>query len=199
MQSIFLILETEMRQYVLCGMLVSILLLSWCSNPTKPALPSTPNTSLPEQGEDTQVLPLPENDMTLPTQANMYYIKLEDAGISGTKIWCDDSLISVPTVLDTLFASWEEVLSYVYKMQLGGKSQPEDAVSMLTTELKLTGVQVDAGVAMLAFEGTLDVGWACDAPRIQEQLTAPALQFEEISKVIVTINEQSLDAYLSTK
>ncbi len=67
---------------------------------------------------------MPVYDQSLPTQANMYYIKLDDGGVSGTLIGCNDSLVSASTVLDSLFVSREETLAYVYKLQLGGKDQP---------------------------------------------------------------------------
>gem|GEM_PF-6168950 len=56
--------------------------------------------------------------MNLPTQANMYYVKLDDAGKEGKMIGCNDSLVSASSVLDTLFTSWDEVLTYVYTLQL---------------------------------------------------------------------------------
>jgi hypothetical protein len=52
---------------------------------------------------------------------------------------------------------------------------------------------------MLAFSGTIALWWACDAPRVKAQLSAPALQFPEINAVDITINNISLDQYLSTK
>ena len=102
-------------------------------------------------------------------------------------------------MLDTLFASREEVLTYVYKLQLGGKAQPAGTNTSVTTALEITKVKVTDGKAFLSFSGSVALGGACDAPRVKAQLSAPALQFPEITAVDVTINNISLDQYLSTK
>jgi len=99
---------------------------------------------------------MPVYDQNLPTQANMYYIKLDDGGVSGTLIGCNDSLVAASTVLDSLFVSREETLAYVYKLQLGGKDQPAGTSTAVTNNtLQLSSAKVTDGKAMLAFSGTI--------------------------------------------
>jgi hypothetical protein len=190
----------RMRLYGLVALACTVGILAWCTSTKTAIAPS----DLPTNSGDI-VAPAPEvvmpiYDQTLPTQANMYYIKLDDGWVSGTLIGCNDSLVSASTVLDSLFVSREETLAYVYKLQLGGKDQPawtSTAVSNKT--LQLSSAKVTDGKAMLAFSGTIALWWACDAPRVKAQLSAPALQFPEINAVDITINNISLDQYLSTK
>lgn len=159
----------------------------------------TPSPALTEQQQGQQAVELPKTDMSLPSQANMYYIKLDDGWTEGKLIGCNDSLISVPVVLDTLFTSREEVLTYVYKLQLWAKGQPENLATTLTPELQVANISVTDGKAAVALSGTLLLWGTCDVPRVQEQLTAVGTQFPEITEVKITINGTSLDDYLSSK
>lgn len=151
------------------------------------------------QQEEQQVVELPKTDMSLPTQANMYYVKLDDGWVEGKLIGCNDSLISVPVLLDTLFTSREEVLTYVYKMQLWAKGQPENLATTLTPALQVASISVADGKAAVALSGTILLWGSCDVPRVQEQLTAVGTQFPEITEVAITINGTPLDDYLSSK
>lgn len=187
------------RFFIFALFLVSVTLVG-CSKPEADTVGGTPEPQDVQTGNTLSWgADLPKHDMTLPSEAKLYYVVLEWAWSGGDKIGCDDTLISVPTVLDSLFTSREEVLTLVYKMQLGEKAKPDYATTAVTTTLALDKVLVKNGKAALAFSGSLDVGGACDAPRIKAQLTAPALQFPEIDDVIITINGQKLDEYLSVK
>lgn len=182
-------------------MLCSVIVLSWCNSATEtsPLIPQASWTPTPVAAEEQEPIDFPTIDMNLPTQANMYYVKLDDAGKEGKMIGCNDSLVSASSVLDTLFTSWDEVLTYVYTLQLWAKAQPDGTMTTLTPALQVEKVLVKGSNAAIALSGSLEIGWACDAPRIKEQLTAVATQFDQIKQVVITINGTPLDEYLSTK
>jgi hypothetical protein len=133
----------------------------------------------------------------LPLQANLFYIDYEDGGVNGTLIGCNDSLISVTTSLPTTLTSRADVLTEVYTLQLSGTNQPVGAETAVDQNLTIDTITVMSGNATVALSGTVAIGGVCDLPRIKEQLTAPALQFPEITQLQVTINGTAIDTYLS--
>lgn len=165
-----------MKQLIIC-LFVSMLVLSGCAH-------KTTSSTTPEP-------------VAYPTQANVYYVRLEDGGTNGKLIWCNDSLVAVSTVLDKTFSSREEVLSYTYTLALGEKNITPDLESALWNDLEVTDVTVVDTHASIYLSGSLMLWWTCDNPRAREQLNSLAVQFGPIQSVTVYINDLPLEDYLS--
>jgi hypothetical protein len=60
-------------------------------------------------------------------------------------------------------------------------------------------VTIQQGKASIHLTGTLMLGGACDAPRVQAQIEQTALQFSTVNDVDVFINDTALEDALSTK
>ncbi len=164
-------------------------LLSALPLPTATALPPT---EAPPQPTAT-VTPLPY------ATVQVYYIALEDNGVSGAPVGCGDS--AVPITYTVSFG--EDALTNAYERliytrdRLIGDSGLYNA--LYQSDLTLKSAEIKDGKALIALEGTLKLGGECDDPRVKAQLEMIAGQFDEVTAVEITINGKSLDDALSLK
>ena len=121
-------------------------------------------------------------------KVKVYLVKVGDAGKSGKKIGCDDSLYAVTrTVKATatpLKAALEELLS------MSG----EEGNYWKGENLKVEKAYISSkGAANIYITGTgPQVAGVCDEPRITSQIEATAKQFPNIRRVIVYVNGKPL-------
>jgi hypothetical protein len=149
----------------------------------------------------TPVLPTTTQVPRTPTAAQqtveIFLIALEDNGQSGTLVGCGDSAVavtvSIPQTQGVLRAALGKLLSL--KQQLYGDSGLYNA--LYQSELQLKSVTIDQGKAIIHLTGTMMLGGACDAPRVEAQIEQTALQFSTVSSVEVFINDIPLEDVLS--
>jgi hypothetical protein len=145
------------------------------------------------------VTPTPPPDDALFESADIYLVALDDGGVSGIPVGCNDSLIPVtvtfePTVAP-LSAAFEEL--FAIDDQFYGQSGLYNA--FYQSDITLDGIDIsDAGLATINLSGTLTLGGACDAPRIQGQLRQTALQYGTVATVEVFLNGVPLQQVLDT-
>jgi hypothetical protein len=152
--------------------------------PNMPNASSTPTTTPPVSAKS--------------TNANMYLVLLGDAGKTGKKIGCDDSLVPVVQSVSAVRPLTEIVQKLLAaKVPAAGERGLYNALSPST--LTLESATIENGKATLKLAGTLAVGGACDAPRIVEQLSATALQFSTVKSVDIILNNQPIQVALSAK
>lgn len=129
----------------------------------------------------------------------IYLIAIEDAGVSGKKIGCDDSLVpfELPNT-STLDFPWNAVETLLsLKESYVSKSGFYNA--FYQSDLKLIHFETQDGIATVELEGELMLGGVCDSPRIEEQLYATILQDNRIADVNIYINGKKLEDVLSLK
>jgi Aspartic acid proteinase inhibitor/Sporulation and spore germination len=123
-------------------------------------------------------------------EVKVYLVALNDAGKSGRKIGCDDSLVavkrSVPADGEPLKAAVGELLSMPreYEGRLGNYWYGEN--------LKVSGVALRGGTATIRITGRLYVAGVCDEPRIEEQMRATVQQFPGVRRVKVFVGGRPL-------
>jgi spore germination protein GerM len=123
-------------------------------------------------------------------KVKVYLVALDDAGKSGKKIGCGDSLVAVTRTINAtaapLKAAIEELLSSPHKDdgQLGNY--------VFGPNLKLKSASISKGTATIRFSGAISVAGICDEPRITEQIEATAKQFPTIKRVKVYVGNQTL-------
>lgn len=129
---------------------------------------------------------------------HMTFIAMGDDGASGPMIGCGDSAVAVP--VDAADAA---DLSALMRAQLAvtddyyGQSGLYNALSHST--LQVESVQIRDGVARVELSGTLMLAGECDIPRVREQLTAPAMQFDGVREVEVFVNGEPLESLLDLR
>jgi hypothetical protein len=126
-------------------------------------------------------------------------IILEDNGQSGMLVGCGDSAIpihtTIPPTQGVLRATLEKLLSA--KQQFYGESGYYNA--LYQSDLAVAGVTIEKGKAIIHLTGTIMLGGACDAPRVEAQIEQTALQFSTVSDVAVFVNDVPLEDVLSSK
>lgn len=132
-------------------------------------------------------------------KVTIYLVAIEDAGVSGKKIGCDDSLVQfeLPST-STLDSPWNAVetllsLNERYVSNSGFYN------AFYQSDLKLVQFEMQDGITKVELEGELIVGGVCDSPRIEEQLYATILQENRIADVEIYIDGEKLEDVLSLK
>jgi hypothetical protein len=150
--------------------------------------------------------PAPEPTAPLRTQSiapaqqitvKIFLIGMEDKGVSGKLIGCDDSAIAVQrtTTLNTspLYTAMSELLAQ--KDKYYGQSGLYN--SLYNSNLRIDSISTNAGRATIKLVGTYSLAGTCDDPRFKAQLEETALQFPQITSVEIFINNIPLKQILS--
>ncbi|PKO05497.1 MAG: hypothetical protein CVU41_12775 [Chloroflexi bacterium HGW-Chloroflexi-3] len=141
-----------------------------------------------------------EPDPTISDQTvTIFLVGIEDKGISGIKIGCDDSLIPVEvTIRSDLTSPWS-ALSALLNLDVTyfGESGLYNALHQ--SDLEIQSYETHEGKAKVYLEGELMLGGVCDTPRVEEQILASILQDGQIEDVEVYINGVLLQEVLSLK
>jgi hypothetical protein len=108
---------------------------------------------------------------------------------------CDDSLweleIPIP-VLDTTEARIVAVLQPLIALDESVLEQIGASSAVTGADLVVTGVQIDNGHARVDLEGEFALGGVCDNPRVEEQLRATVLQFDDVDEVTFYLNGEDI-------
>jgi len=129
----------------------------------------------------------------------IFLVAIEDKGISGIKIGCDDSLIPVDvTVSSDLTTPWS-ALSALLNLDetYFGESGLYNALHQ--SDLEIQSYETFEGKTKVYLEGELMLGGVCDTPRVEEQILATILQEDQIEEVEVYVNGVLLQEVLSLK
>ena len=129
----------------------------------------------------------------------LFFVAINDNGVSGKKIGCNDSIVAVdrpiPATQAPLTASLNELFSIHDKNY--GQSGLYNALA--NANLKVDSAAVVNGKATINISGTLNLGGECDDPRVQAQIEEVALQFSTVKQVSVFLNGIPLEKALSQK
>lgn len=132
-------------------------------------------------------------------KVKLFFVALDDNGKSGKKIGCNDSIVAVertiPATQAPLTATLKEMLSIREKTY--GQSGLYNALA--NANLKIDGIAVVNGKAIINLSGTLALGGVCDDPRAEAQLKELALQFSTVKEVSITLNGVPIEKALSGK
>jgi len=129
----------------------------------------------------------------------IFLVAIEDKGISGIKIGCDDSLIPVDvTVSSDLTTPWS-ALSALLNLDetYFGESGLYNALHQ--SNLEIQSYETFEGKTKVYLEGELMLGGVCDTPRVEEQILATIQQDDQIEELEVYVNGVLLQEVLSLK
>ena len=154
--------------------------------PTTPPKPTATSAPLKKPAADAQTV-------------QVFLIAVDDGGKSGKKIGCGDSAVPVNVAIQpslaVLRASYDKLLSM--KSQYYGESGLYNA--LYQSNLKVEGLALNNGEAVIHLRGKMAMGGECDSPRVQAQLEETALQFSTVHNVVIYINDKLLKDALSLK
>jgi hypothetical protein len=132
------------------------------------------------------------------TRIKIYLIAIDDNGVSGKKIGCNDSLVPVEVQITPTLAVLKAALSELFKLQ-GQRYYGASGLynSLYQSSLSIESLNIVNREAIIRLRGELRLGGVCDDPRAKAQLEEIALQFSTIDRVSVFINGVPLQQLLS--
>jgi|1185.fasta_scaffold24263_2 hypothetical protein len=117
----------------------------------------------------------------------VYLVKVGDAGKSGKKIGCDDSLYSVTRTVKATAAPLKAAIEELLSMS------NEEGNYWKGEKLKVKSASISNSTATIYITGNgPQVAGVCDEPRITSQIEETARQFPNIKKVKVFVNGKPL-------
>ncbi len=144
----------------------------------------------------------PTRTPTIPAgtmRVKLFFVALNDNGIAGKKIGCNDSIVAVdraiPATNAPLTASFKELFSQTTKNY--GQSGLYNA--LYQSKLKIDSAAIVNGKATIHLSGSLVLNGVCDNPRVQAEIEEIALQFSTVKSVAVFLNGIPLQQALSEK
>jgi spore germination protein GerM len=128
-------------------------------------------------------------------EVKVYLVALNDAGKSGKKIGCDDSLVAVTRTIKATATPLKAALDELIASSSENNGQLGNYV--FGPNLKVKSVSISKGTATIRFSGAISVAGICDEPRITEQIEATAKQFPTVKRVKVFVGNQTLKYAIS--
>lgn len=120
-------------------------------------------------------------------KVKVYLVKVGDAGKSGRKIGCDDSLYAVTRTIKATAAPLKAAIEELLSMS------NEEGNYWKGENLKVEKAFIVKGAANIYITGNgPQVAGICDEPRITSQIEATARQFSSVKRVIVYVNGEPL-------
>jgi hypothetical protein len=185
----------KLRFIMIIGFIgMPILLLTSCNLPLTAQPTITPSSQSPASTES--VMPA----VTLVEKTGLIFlVALEDNGMTGKKIGCDDSLVEVEVSISPDQPDLWSALSAL--LTLDGPYFGESGLynALYQSNLNIQEIEIDQMTVKIFLEGELLLGGVCDNPRVEEQIMATILQFEEFNTAEVYINDVLLQEALSLK
>ncbi|WP_183044427.1 GerMN domain-containing protein [Pseudarthrobacter phenanthrenivorans] len=171
------------------------------ASPTSPAATSSPAATPPPSSvpaEPTAAPPapgLPEQEAPL----TIYYVAIDDGGVSGPLIGCGDSLVATTTApvkfTDQVRPSIETLLA--------NKSRDVGLSGLVNvlyqSNLTYMGGELNGSTITIHLHGQFMLGGVCDIPRAKAQLEYTAMTASGATSARVFVNGRPLDEVLSLK
>jgi hypothetical protein len=128
----------------------------------------------------------------------IYFVALEDNGVSGDVVGCQDSIVPVTVQLDAPSASpIEAALTKLFSIKEQNYGESGFYNALYQSDLVVESATVENGLATVYLTGQFALGGVCDNPRFQAQLEYTVLQFPGIEAVQIFINNTPLQELLS--
>jgi hypothetical protein len=196
------------QAYLLIIICILVWVLSACvtitlKDPTQTQLPTTArplptNTSIPPTPLPTLTPSVTPTISKGATSVKIFLIAVNDNGVSGKKIGCNDSVVPVLMYIDPTLGVLRASLNELFKME-GQREYGSSGLynSLYQSHLSIDSLNIVNREAIVKLKGSLSSGGVCDNPRIKAQLEEAALQFKTIDRVSVFINGIPLNQVLS--
>ncbi len=138
------------------------------------------------------------NATTKVRKARIFLISIEDKGSAGPEVGCGDSAVPVeadlPAPTPALWGSLETLLTAGKRYESAGFYN-----ALANSPLRVQRIERSGPTARVYLTGYLEIGGACDSPRVLSQLTETATQFQDVDKAEIFLDGKPLDALLSGK
>ncbi|OGJ50832.1 hypothetical protein A2335_00025, partial [Candidatus Peregrinibacteria bacterium RIFOXYB2_FULL_32_7] len=141
-------------------------------------------------------------DQSETMEANLYFIALEDKGVKGEKIGCDDSLVPIKTQINKSDRKEIEIVYTLEKLfsKTDNSYQSQGLYNSLSNfNTKIENVIIEEDNVTVSLVGEYSISGACEIPRIENQLKKTIMQFSQFKDVIILINGKKMEDVFSLK
>ena len=130
-------------------------------------------------------------------RVRIFCIALEDAGAAGRQVGCNDSVVPVEVTLPRSAPALEGALQAL--LDVDEQFEPTSGLynSLYASPLRIQRVVRQGSQVQVVLDGYLELGGACDSPRVLAQLQETALQFEDVQHVYFYLDGKPLTELLS--
>lgn len=132
-------------------------------------------------------------------RGRIFLIELEDGGVDGRRLGCGDSAVPVEVVLPRRRRALEGSLGALLAMKEPFDTRTGFYNALHGSNLEIERIDRDGPEVRVYLKGYLEIGGACDSPRVLAQLTETALQFSDVEHARFYLEGKSLARLLSGK
>ncbi|UEL30349.1 hypothetical protein KTR40_05130 [Pseudarthrobacter sp. L1SW] len=129
----------------------------------------------------------------------VYYVAIDDNGISGPRIGCGDSLVATTTAP----VRFTDQVGPSVGALLANKSRDVGMSGLVNvlyqSDLQYVGGELDGSTITIYLEGQFMLGGVCDIPRAKAQLEYTAMTAAGATSARVFVNGRPIDEVLSLK
>ncbi|TNB74290.1 hypothetical protein FHJ30_06030 [Arthrobacter sp. BB-1] len=129
----------------------------------------------------------------------VYYVAIDDNGISGPRIGCGDSLVATTTAP----VRFTDQVGPSVGALLANKSRDVGMSGLVNvlyqSDLRYVGGELDGSTITIYLEGQFMLGGVCDIPRAKAQLEYTAMTAAGATSARVFVNGRPIDEVLSLK
>ena len=130
------------------------------------------------------------------TRTSIYLIALGDEGRSGKEIGCGDSVVPIEVAIEPTVAPLTAALEKLVAIESREYGQISLYNALYRSDLAVEEVSIQGREAIILLRGDLQVGGACDEPRVRAQLQQTALQYATVDQVSILVNGRPLEELL---
>ncbi len=185
------------KRFLLTPLIFLFAITPACSPATPEGTPAGDPRPAPTRPSVEQ-LSRPASSATTST-VQVYLVALEGGGNSRDEIGCGDSLVPVTLMVEPAEGALRASLTHLLALEDRDYGESGLHNALHASELKIERIRVHNGSAEIHLSGQLLAGGVCDTPRIIGQLSATALQFDDISDARFFVNGLPLEEVLSGK
>ena len=131
-------------------------------------------------------------------KARIFLISLEDKGSAGPEVGCGDSAVPVEVEMaapmPALWGSLESLLTAGKRYESRGFYN-----ALANSPLRVQKIERSGATARIYLAGYMEIGGACDSPRVLSQLTETATQFQDVDQAEIFLDGKPLADLLSGK
>lgn len=134
---------------------------------------------------------------TVTDRAPVYLIALEDGGVDGRRVGCGDSAVPVEVTLPRRGPALAGALDALLAMRETWDTRSGLYNALDGSHLEVERIERSGPEVRVHLKGYLEIGGACDSPRVLAQLQETALQFSDVQRAVFYLEGKPLAELLS--
>lgn len=136
---------------------------------------------------------------TVTDKAPVFLISLEDGGVEGPRSDCGDSAVPVEVTLARRAPALRGSLEALLSLREPWDTRTGFYNALHGSRLEIDRIERAGPEARIHLKGYLEIGGACDSPRVLSQLTETALQFADVQRATFYLAGKPLAGLLAGK